>query len=319
MKNTFLVLGCLLTSVVIAQIQPVGHLTIFSEDGDKFKLVLNGEMINETPQTNLRVEDLNQPYYNAKIIFEDASIIPVTKNNLMIADANGVMSDVTYKIKKDKNNATKAKLNYYSATPVQQGFIAPSNVHVVHYGQPTQASSPPPQSKPTEVTQTTTTTTTNQTEQVNVGTSVTMPGISVGIVMSDPTMGNVTSTTTTTTSSSTTQSSTPATKTEEVTETCKGKTPMTSSNFSSAMGTVKNQGFDETRLKIAKQVSSSNCLTVNQISQMAALMSYDESKLEYAKHAYDYCVDPGNYFNLSNVFSFSSSAESLTEYVESKN
>lgn len=319
MKNTLLLIFCFAAYTTIAQIQPVGHLTIFSEDGDKFKLVLNGEMINETPQSNLRVEDLNQPYYNAKVIFEDASIIPVTKNNLMIADANGVMSDVTYKIKKDKNNATKAKLNYYSSAPVQQGFVAPSNVHVVHYGQPAQTSMPA-QSKPAEVTQTTTTTTTtNQTEQVNVGTSVSMPGISVGIVMSDPAMGNVTSTTTTTTSSSTTQNSSPAPKTEEVSETCKGKTPMSSTNFNSAMGTVKNQGFDETRLKIAKQVSSSNCLTVNQISQMAGLMSYDESKLEYAKHAYDYCVDPGNYFNLSNVFSFSSSAESLTEYVESKN
>ena len=45
-----------------AQIGPVGHLTIFSEDGDRFTLILNGEIINDEPQTNLRVEDLNQPF-----------------------------------------------------------------------------------------------------------------------------------------------------------------------------------------------------------------------------------------------------------------
>ena len=69
-----------------AQIGPVGHLTIFSEDGDKFTLILNGEVINDVPQTNLRVEDLNQPYYNAKIKFQDQSLEDVSKNSLMIAE-----------------------------------------------------------------------------------------------------------------------------------------------------------------------------------------------------------------------------------------
>lgn len=48
-----------LTFAGFSQIQPVGHLTIFSEDGDRFQLILNGELINDVPQTNLRVEDLN--------------------------------------------------------------------------------------------------------------------------------------------------------------------------------------------------------------------------------------------------------------------
>ena len=60
----------------------VGHLTIFSEDGDKFFLILNGEAQNDIPQTNLRIEDLNQPYYNAKIQFEDKSLLDISKNNL---------------------------------------------------------------------------------------------------------------------------------------------------------------------------------------------------------------------------------------------
>ena len=54
----------------------------------------------------------------------------------MITDVDGVYSDVTYRIKKDKNVKSKAKLNYFSAIPVEQGFVPPSNVHVIHYGQP---------------------------------------------------------------------------------------------------------------------------------------------------------------------------------------
>ena len=86
-----------------AQFSPVGHLNIFSENGDKFFLVLNGEQQNDVPQTNIRIEDLNQPYYNAQIVFADKSLQQVSKNNLTLTDADGVFQDVTYKIKRDKN------------------------------------------------------------------------------------------------------------------------------------------------------------------------------------------------------------------------
>ncbi|MFN7675721.1 hypothetical protein, partial [Flavobacterium sp.] len=69
-KNTLLVM-LMISTLSFAQFVPIGHLNIFSEDGDRFTLILNGEVINDVPQTNLRVEDLNQPYYNAKIRFED--------------------------------------------------------------------------------------------------------------------------------------------------------------------------------------------------------------------------------------------------------
>ncbi|HEU0135952.1 MAG TPA: hypothetical protein VFQ50_01535, partial [Flavobacterium sp.] len=108
--STFLFL-LFITLNTFAQAPPMGHLTIFSEDGDKFYLVLNGEKINDVPQTNLRVEELTQPYYNAKIIFDDKAKAEISKNYLQIADVDGIFMDVTYKIKRDKNNANKMKLN----------------------------------------------------------------------------------------------------------------------------------------------------------------------------------------------------------------
>jgi hypothetical protein len=58
-KNLLTLLLLFLLSAGIAQ--PIGHLTVFSEDGDKFFLVLNGERQNNIAQTNIRVEDLNHP------------------------------------------------------------------------------------------------------------------------------------------------------------------------------------------------------------------------------------------------------------------
>lgn len=317
MMRKITLLALLFTSFgSFAQIGNVGHLTIFSEDGDKFTLILNGEQINDVPQTNLRVEDLNQPYYNAKIKFEDQSLAEVSKNNLMIADVDGIFSDVTYKIKRDKNKAGKMKLNYYSAIPVQPGFVPASNVHVIHYGQPRPVAVQPVIVQPVGgVTQTTTTTTT-QTGGANVGVGVNVGGINMGISINDSMGGAVTQTTTTTTHSGVQTGNAPVYV--EPVRGCGGNSCMTPRDFNAAMSTIKAQSFEETQLKTAKQVISANCLNVDQIIQIANTFSFEDNKLEFAKYAYDYCIEPRNYFKLNGIFSFSSNVDELSDYVQSR-
>jgi hypothetical protein len=298
------------TFVGFSQIQPVGHLTIFSEDGDRFQLVLNGELINDVPQTNLRVEDLNQPYYNAKIIFENKQLSEISKNNLMIADVDGIFTDVTYKIRRDKNKAGKMKMNFFSQIPVRQDFIPASNVHVIHYGQPRSNIG----FQQNGISQTTTTTTTQS--GVNVGANVNIGGISMGVSINDNLGDAVVTQTTTTTHSNSDHNYQDQ---HENHRSCVGRYAMNSNDFSSALSTLKNQGFDETKLKTAKQIAAANCLNVNQIIQIANLFGFEESKLEFAKFAYDYCVEPKKYFNLNNIFAFSTSVDELTDYIQSKN
>jgi hypothetical protein len=317
-KITFLAV-LLISSLTFAQPGgPVGHLTIFSEDGDKFTLILNGEIINDTPQTNLRVEDLNQPYYNAKIRFADPSLADVSKNNLMIADVDGIFTDVTYKIRRDKNNKTKMKMNYFSAIPVVPDFIPPSNVHVIHYGQPR-----PVVAQPIGGVSQTTTTTTTQTNAVNsggvnVGVGVNVGGVNLGMGVSindNIGGGAVTQTTTTTT---TNNSNTIIVDHDEPIRGCGGRSCMTPSNFNAALSTIKNQSFEDTRLKTAKQVITANCLNVDQIIQIANTFSFEDNKLEFAKFAYDFCIEPRNYFKLNEIFSFSSNVDELSDYVQSR-
>ena len=284
-----------------AQPQPVANLTIFSEDGEKFFLVLNGEKQNNVAQTNLRLEDLPQPYYNAKIIFEDKTLGEISKGYLGLADANGALQDVTYKIKKDKNNG-KMSLKFFSMIPVQQNYIAPSNVTVVRYGNPA------PVMGGTTVTQTTTTHTTND----NVNANVNVGGVGVNVTINDPTLQTTTTTIHTTTVHQT------EVREQPVPGGCVGSYAMSGGDFSSALSTIKNQGFDETRLKTAKKIAGGNCLSAGQIAEICKEFGFEETKLNFAKFAYDHCTEPKNYFKINNVFGFSSSVDDLTDYISKK-
>lgn len=322
LRPTISALLIFFTTCLCAQVQPVGHLTIFSEDGDKFFLYLNGEQINDEAQVNIRVEDLNQPYYNAKITFEDKAKETITKNFLQITDPDGVYMDVTYKIKRDKNKASKMKLNFFSVIPVVQNYVAPSNVYVRRWGQPApqqQMTVHPPVQTNGTVTQTITTTTTTAGNGVNAGVGVNVDGVGVGVNVNIndgvPVNSTISQTTTTTTTTGRGRNVAVA---EPVAAGCTRARPMDAGDFSNALETIKKMGFDETRLSTAKQISESNCLSTNQVVQMCKLFSFEETKLDFAKFAYDGCTDPKNYFNVNNIFSFSSSVESLSSYISGK-
>lgn len=310
MKNLFLSILFVLPLVSVAQMQTGGNLTVFSEDGDGFYLVLNGEKQNDQPQTNIRIEDLPQPYYSAKIIFEDKSMQPISKANLMITDAEGKMMDVTYKIKKDKSN--KPKLAYYSMIEVKQDFMPPANMYVRHWGQPQpqyQNNAPRPNNPPVQ-------------QGGTVGASVNMPGMNVNISISDPDGMGMGSTSTshhqqTTTTTTHQQSGThQGGGYQQPQRGCVNNWPMNASDFAAAKKTINESSFDETKLKTAQSIVSSNCLSSDQIVQVCNCFSFEDNKLAFAKFAFKYCTDPKNYFKVNNVFSFSSSKEELSEFTQ---
>jgi hypothetical protein len=320
MKKTILLPICVLmfSVAVFAQPQPVGHLTIFSEDGDKFFLILNGERQNNDAQTNLRIEDLNQPYFNAKVIFEDKTLGEISKNYLQIADADGVFMDVTYKIRKNKNNG-KMTLNYFSMVPVQQNFRPASNVTVFHYGNPSPVVVAP--ASTTVVQQTTTTTTGTGTG--GAGVNMNVGGINMSVNIVDPLMGETVQTTTTTTTTQSTSGNTTVIRNNTPPPTptprgCAGAYPMSGADFSSALNTIKNQSFEDGKLKTAQQVASANCLSTNQITSICQTFGFEESKLTFAKYAFDFCTEQNKYYLINNVFSFSSSSDALNEFVQSR-
>ena len=153
-KKILLPVSILFMMCSVAMAQSVGALTIFSENGEKFFLILDGQRQNNVAQTNVRVEGLNHPNYTAKIIFEDKSLPEISRNYLAIEDVNKTMMDVTYKIKHDKNGQPKLGMMPTSFIPYQQATTPAPDVYVVHNG------TPDPMPATTTVSQTTVTTTT---------------------------------------------------------------------------------------------------------------------------------------------------------------
>ncbi|MBL7766614.1 MAG: DUF4476 domain-containing protein [Chitinophagaceae bacterium] len=310
-KFLFLSSLLLLTGTLYAQFLPTSNLTIFSEDGYKFYLILNGERQNEVAQTNIRLEELPQPYYNCKIIFEDPTQKEITKNNLMLVDANNVHQDVTYKIKKDKSG--KQVLRFYSFMPAEQNMIRPSNVPVYRFGQPNVIVSGPGFSQTTVVETRSGRNTGGANVNVNAG------GLNMNVNINDPLVNTQMTTTTTTTTYhdgyEDNGNRNPGAGRNRTG--CQGYA-MSPGDFENARKTIADEGFDETRLTMAKQIISSNCMTSSQIVNMCKTFSFEESKLDFAKFAYEHCSDPGNYFNVNNVFSFSSSKTELSNYIQGR-
>ena len=90
---------------------------------------------------------------------------------------------------------------------------------------------------------------------------------------------------------------------------------MPQADFSRAMSTIQKETFENTKLTVAKQITSSNMLCASQIAQICNLFSYEHSKLEYAKYAYPYCSDKNNYYLINDVFTYSSSKEELNKFI----
>jgi hypothetical protein len=128
------------------------------------------------------------------------------------------------------------------------------------------------------------------------------------------------STSTTVTSSSTSSNSQPVSSTNQSNQqviTDKGcKTAMSSASFESLKQSVEAKPFSDTKMSTAKIATKNNCLSVAQVKEICKLFSMDEDKLTYAKFAYDHCVDRGNYYQVSEVFSFSTTTDEFNEFLE---
>ena len=73
----------------------------FTEGGEPFYVVMNGQRYNDQPQTNVKVTGLNPGAYKTKIIFEDQSLGTVDKT-IYPED----FKEATFNIKKKKESGT---------------------------------------------------------------------------------------------------------------------------------------------------------------------------------------------------------------------
>lgn len=307
MKKTKLII--ILLSLGLKGMAQTNNLIVFDQQGEPFYAILNGVQQNATPQTNVKVTGLNANTYKLRLIFKDSTKPAIDKTVFY----QSMGTEETYNVV-IKNNGERV-LRYVSMVPLAQAAPPDPSQTVIVYG----AAPPPPANGAV------TTTITQQTTATPDGSSVNMSagGMNVGINMSG--MTGVTTqtvvTTTTTTTSGTDpnymqQAPPPPTNTQVVATNnggCPG--PMTYEDYESAKQSISAKDFENTKLDMAKQIATSNCLSAEQVRGIMKLFTFENSKLDFAKFAYAHTYDKNNYFKVNDAFQFDSSATDLSNYI----
>jgi hypothetical protein len=155
--------------------QTNNDIVVFAEDPIPFYLILNGVKQNDKAETNVKIVGLNIDRANLKVVFENNTIAPISKN-VWLAGAEGQEHDnmiVTLRIVKTKKSY---KLKWF-------GEVEKNNVTTVNSQPPVATQtvqSPPPTTTVVQET-VTTTTTTDAPENANVNVSMGGAGINMSV------------------------------------------------------------------------------------------------------------------------------------------
>jgi len=355
MKNYLTVLMiALLSSMQISAQQSESNFTFFTENGERFILILNGQRMNIEPATNVRTTGLTPGGYKVKAIFEDEAIGQAT-STIMLDPAMERTFNIRPKKKTMVGNTLKKMTNQVArdlnisardttTNPDKETYVI-RWVSDMSLLAPVQENAPVQQTQMTVTQQqsgqtrgggtvvqsgsTTTSTTTVVTEgamptgsgSVNVQVNDEEENVQMNINIAMPVV-TMTEQTTVTSSSSGSSNATnaPAQASHYVMPGYDGAIgcswPMQSKDYSNAQNSIKKASFEEDKLKIAKQVAKSNCFTTEQVKGILKLLTFEESKLDFAKFAYSRTYDIGNYFSVNDVFTFSASKDELNEFLD---
>lgn len=264
-KLLFSYLICLL--VLPAQAQT--NLAIFSQDGERFWLVINGVRQNVNPSANVKVEALTGDAWKAKVVFANENLPEIDKN-IYALERN---TEQTYVIR--KNRKQEYVMRFFNQTTLRQ---QPSNEQeTVTYHETVTEPDPPA-------------------FRLRIG--------KVEIEVNDPDLGIRTT-------EPTERETPPALPTDT-----RCRLPMSDSDFREAQGTLEEADFESTRLSIAKQIASAQCLTSQQVKAVMEMFDFEQTRLEFAKYAYNLVYDARNYYLVNEAFDFSLSVDELERYIE---
>jgi hypothetical protein len=89
--------------------------------------------------------------------------------------------------------------------------------------------------------------------------------------------------------------------------------------FAGIKTSINNVSVNSTKVTLAKQIiSTKKCFTVKQLAGIIQLFSVESSRLEIALYSYDYCINTGDYYQLTESLSTTSSKNKLLEFIQTK-
>lgn len=342
MKKSILLIASLILLGLTATSQNIYNLVIFSEDSEPFFAFVNGVRQNDKPETNIKITNLNSEALNVRIEFENKAL-PKMKQNMM--PEYGYEHTINLK----KNKKMEMKMRYYgkvalaeapksSATAVQyhtaENPVSDNSSTATNTQYNTSTTSSPGKDNTTVTTMSTSTQVNSNPNNVSVNVNLGGTGVGINMNVNDPVFNNGTTVSSTSSSTVTTSSSSSSTgygnnnATTNTNQTTQANTTSAGSNYGCTnaingaaydkmKASIEAKPFSDTKMSTAKVATKNACLSATQIKGICALFSMDDDKLTYAKYAYDYCVDKANYYQVSEIFSFSSTTDELNKFLES--
>lgn len=329
--STLALFGLLNTLPALAQ---SSDIVVFSEMGEKFTLVIDGDVKNEAPAARVVAPGIRNETPLIMVRFADAGIAPIKQNGYMEFG-----KEYTLKITTNKKGERVLRMQGEAAqgtAAATMGTAKPTPTQFVDDGQTGAATGTTGGSTTTTTTSTTETTGTDgQNMTMNVG--INGMGVNMNVGVNDGT-GNVhpTGQSTTTTTTTTVTSSSHTVNGQALVEPDRpapartnayhmpGYTgpigcpyPMSDAEFSDAKQSISSKDFEESKMTTAKQVAGGHCFTAAQVKEVMGLFGFEDSKLTFAKFAYDHTYDIGNYYKVNDAFGFESSIDDLNHYIQS--
>lgn len=94
--------------------------------------------------------------------------------------------------------------------------------------------------------------------------------------------------------------------------------PMPRAEFEGLKGGVADKRFEDSRISTAKTMAANRCFSAEQVKELLGVFNFEDSRLDFAKFAYDRTHDIGNYQVVHEAFRFDSSVEELDQYIRSR-
>ncbi len=98
-----------------------------------------------------------------------------------------------------------------------------------------------------------------------------------------------------------------------------GPSAMPDNEYQRAKSSIQSKASEYGKLTIAEEVADNNNLNTEQVRDIMNSFASEDSKLEFAKYAYDHTIDKGNYYIVNDAFTSDASIKSLNKYISKRN
>ncbi len=313
MMRLFFLWFIFLPSLVYAQQTGTGSLNVFSEQGDAFFLFLDGKKQNENAVSSIRVEGLSALAYEVKLVFEKPEIAPIQKKNVYISDGDDVLMDAYYRISR---TSSIPKWRFYAMNP---SGISTKNDNVLVI-KPNENISNVPDSiqNPKPVLVKDIPALPSKEEQVKITTATPESAVENPVSKSVSTVKKENQKTIPEKNQSAANKNVavkPFTIREPENWVCRNEWPMWKVDYSNAKKDIAEAKTDQIKLEKAKALVNKNCLSSDQVAEIGSLFLMENTKLDFAKFAFNHTIDIRNYQKVNGIFSTPGSKKALNNFI----